>query len=57
LSQGNGGPSGPLGSSILGGEENSINAGQGGAVAGGHNIGLQGISNDITVVGSQLFNP
>ncbi len=47
----------PLGSAILGGEENSINAGQGGAVAGGHNIGLEGISNDITVVGSQLFNP
>jgi hypothetical protein len=47
----------PLGSSILGGENNDINAGQGGAIAGGHNIGLEGISNDITVVGQQLFNP
>ncbi len=47
----------PLGSSILGGEENSINAGQGGAVAGGHSIALEGVSNDITVIGTQLFNP
>lgn len=47
----------PLGSAILGGEENSVDSGQGGAVAGGHNIGLSSPFPDYTVAGTQLFHP
>jgi hypothetical protein len=47
----------PLGSAILGGENNSVDSGQGGVVAGGHNDALSGTSSAVSVIGSQMFNP
>jgi hypothetical protein len=47
----------PLGSSILGGESNSIDSSEGGAIAGGQNIALSGATADVSVIGTQLFNP
>lgn len=47
----------PLGSAILGGDDNEVSSGQGGVVAGGHNLALSGVTNDVSVIGTQIFNP
>jgi hypothetical protein len=47
----------PLGSAILGGENNAVDSGQGGAIAGGSNLGLSTATHDVTAVGTQIFNP
>jgi hypothetical protein len=47
----------PLGSAILGGEVNGTSSGEGSTIAGGHGVYLSTASYDVSVIGSQIFNP